>query len=129
MSFFTYKQNNSGGKWEYSEFSGISRIVVIEADTAAEADFKAEIIGLYFDGVRVNLDCKCCGDRWSSKEGVGSGSDVPTYFGHPLSETVWVNKYVPWNEQSNRESKGMAPGQYEGFIHYASGKVEGFGKL
>lgn len=61
--FYRYHQNNSGGSFSHDERAGIGYEVAIEADSADEANFRAENIGLYFDG---NGDCACCGSRWSS---------------------------------------------------------------
>jgi hypothetical protein len=61
--FFTYNQNNSGGSYAIDDT--ITRTVVIEADTADEANTKAEELGIYFNGVAEGSDCACCGDRWS----------------------------------------------------------------
>lgn len=58
--FFTYYQNNSGGSFDH-EPGKYGFAVVIEAETAAQANSKAEDLGLYFDGEN---DCPCCGRRW-----------------------------------------------------------------
>jgi hypothetical protein len=57
--FFTFNQNNSGGR-----FRGPAYYVIIEADTPTEANNIAENHGVYFDGCRDGTDCECCGDRW-----------------------------------------------------------------
>jgi len=59
MSYFTFNQNNSGG-----EFIG-PRSVIIEADSADEANARAHEYDVYFDGCSTGHDCPCCGDRWS----------------------------------------------------------------
>lgn len=64
MSFYTYRQNNSGGSYNNDLKSGIVRYVIIEANSADHADEMAEDIGLYFDGCDDDRDCPCCGDRW-----------------------------------------------------------------
>lgn len=60
--FYRYHQNNSGGRFSHNEQAGIGYEVAIEADTAEDANCRAESIGLYFDG---SGDCECCGSRWS----------------------------------------------------------------
>ena len=40
--------------------------MIIEADSANEANIKAEEIGIYFNGCSIGMDCSCCGDRWCS---------------------------------------------------------------
>ena len=62
--WYKYDQNNSGGDFVISPNLGIGPKVWIEADTAAEADERAEKIGIYFDGCQNGVDCDCCGDRW-----------------------------------------------------------------
>lgn len=62
MSFFAYRQNNSGGSFMCDE--NVAHLVVIEAADAATADALAETHGIYFDGVESGQDCSCCGDRW-----------------------------------------------------------------
>lgn len=64
---YAYYQNNSGGISDFYPENGITDIVVIEADSCEEADTKAERIGLYFDGCSVDIDCSCCGDRWTRR--------------------------------------------------------------
>lgn len=56
MVFYVFSQNNSGGN-----FIGPAIVVAVEAQSAAEANRKAEKIGVYFDSER---DCPCCGSRW-----------------------------------------------------------------
>lgn len=101
--FYTYNQNNSGGVFEIDLEAGIGHFVIIEADSADEADAKAGSIGLYFDGVRKGLDCLCCGDRW----------------------------YRAWEEPTHTpEVYGQSPSEFVGgvikhvFVHYADGRVE-----
>lgn len=89
MPFFTYNQNNSGGSFDYSD-DGISHYVIIEADTAAEANARAERIGLYFDG---EGDCSCCGDRWS-EAWEDDGDDVPSVYGEPILEHKSLNNWM-----------------------------------
>lgn len=57
--FYTFSQMNSGGS-----FIGDYRYIIIEADSADEANQIAEDHGVYFDGCYYGIDCRCCGDRW-----------------------------------------------------------------
>lgn len=116
--FFTYNQNNSGGGFVFDSAAGISHYVIIEADSATEADRKAESIGLYFDGYG---DCDCCGDRWYSKSNPmwpENGKSTPdVYDFNPLESShddCFSGRGIKW-------IKGA-----EGYIHYADGRVEGF---
>jgi len=80
MKKFTYRQNNSGGAYDYPEWTGPADLggvfaaptwqnkqvdVWVMAESAAEADMLVEKhAGVYFDGVDKGKDCECCGDRW-----------------------------------------------------------------
>ena len=104
--FYTYTQNNSGGKWDYDEKRGITHHVIIEADSTDDADKKAEQIGLYFDGAG---DCPCCGDRWDNAYSWNE-NDVPTLYSTPIGEEYVGTVF--WMEP-NREIA----------IHYKDGGI------
>lgn len=106
--FYHYSQNNSGGSFVFDKFLGITRHVIIEADSAAEADARGEEIGLYFDGAG---DCPCCGYRWDGAW-EGDGDDEPQVYGTHPSQLEEVYKW-------------MKPG-YEVAVHYKDGRVEWF---
>ena len=96
--FFTFNQNNLGGSFSYDESSGISEWVIIEAKNADQANDRAECIGLYFDGWGSEMDCPCCGDRWS-RVWEEEGDDFPSIYGEDVfkakkslfSKTVFVH--------------------------------------
>lgn len=78
--FFTYRQNNSGGRF-------IGEInIIIEADSAKEADEIAQENGVYFDGVDEGHDCECCGDRWS-RAWESDGTENPEIYGEAVGES------------------------------------------
>ena len=77
--FFTYRQNNTGGS-----FSGPALYVIVEAINASDADVRAEMNGVYFNGCDSGSDCECCGDRWYTT--YGEGDAVPTVGATALSE-------------------------------------------
>jgi hypothetical protein len=111
--FYTFNQNNTGGSFNYDEREGISHYVIVEAETPADANDRARDIGLYFDGVEAYWDCSCCGDRWYRASSYDE-SATPEVYGEP-AETFTGGSYgMKW-------MKG-----YEGFIHYADGRVQGF---
>jgi hypothetical protein len=62
MSFFNFRQNNSGGSFDVDET--LCGSLYIEADSIEEANEKALELGVYFNGVEDGIDCSCCGDRW-----------------------------------------------------------------
>jgi len=92
MAWFTFSQNNSGGSFVYDEKRGLTHFVVIEAATAAEANARAEAIGLYWDGCDSGRDCECCGDRWYPADGEGDAE--PLVYGEPADAvdlwSVWM---------------------------------------
>lgn len=117
MGFFEYRQNNSGGVFDYNAEAGISVHVIVEAENVQAADARAQQIGLYFNGCDTGQDCDCCGDRWSAKAGwwdESAGDAVPSIYGTP------VEQYAPafggwWIEDD-----------YNAYVHYADGTVKGF---
>ena len=81
--FFTFRQNNSGGRFRYDK--NLTETVVIEAINAADANAKAEALGIYFDGVEGGSDCQSCGDRWDRVYD-SDGTDKPMYYGDEITE-------------------------------------------
>lgn len=74
MAFFTFSQNNSGGFFDGPEY------VIIEADSADEANMTAMDYDVYFDGVHHGNDCECCGDRWREVDDYDA-TDKPEIWG------------------------------------------------
>jgi len=109
--FFTYRQNNSGGSFNIDPEAGISIFVVVEADSAGDADRRAVDIGLYFDGCETGEDCECCGDRWSRASDY-DGEDFPRAYGNPIEDEVTDAHY-----RSFAETNPVA------FIHYKNGEI------
>jgi len=110
--FYTYNQNNSGGKFRFVE-NRISHFVIIEAADGAEADERAQEIGIYFNGCADGRDCKCCGDRWYPS--YDEGTEKPSVYGRPITES-------PLKIMTKRMVKNP-----KGFVHYKNGVVEPFG--
>jgi hypothetical protein len=81
--FYNYRQNNSGGSFELND--SVSYNVIIEANSGAEADERAEEIGMYFNGCEKDMDCPCCGDRWYSAQDE-EGDTTPLLFRKPAEE-------------------------------------------
>lgn len=61
--FYLYEQNNSEGVFQVDH--GVDINVIIEANNIYMANKIAKRHGVYFNGVDKNIDCDCCGDRWS----------------------------------------------------------------
>lgn len=111
--FFTFRQNNSGGSFDFDKESGITFCVIVEAKDADEANKRAEEIGLYFNGVDMNMDCECCGDRWHEVWGDDEGDDVPSMYGEPIVEGGKNYDYV-WTNEPNSEIA----------VHYKDGTIK-----
>ena len=76
--FYTYSQNNSGGSFIVDDT--VCQYVIIEADDYALANDLAEYKGIYFNGCDDDIDCPCCGDRWSAAW-KNDGTDQPLIYG------------------------------------------------
>ena len=77
--FYTFNQNNSGGSFKGPHY------IIIEANSAQEANSLAQNHTVYFDGCREGIDCSCCGDRWHKVD--GSGNKLPSIYGTEVPET------------------------------------------
>lgn len=64
--FYEFTQNNSGGVFFVDH--NLCHRIIIEAYTYHEAEEKAISLGVYFNGVKEEIDCSCCGDRWDSSD-------------------------------------------------------------
>ncbi len=86
--FYPFIQNNSGGHFCINE--KVSELVVIEALSADSANIIAEKeIGIYFDGVKKEKDCPCCGSRWyrtRESEGYRSPEELLSFFNYKPEE-------------------------------------------
>lgn len=91
MSFFKFRQNNSGGSFDIDDKVTIA--VWIEADSFDEANAKAESIGIYFDGCESGMDCDCCGDRWSAMDDWNTPEEQPV---ESKYDSFWVREGVPY---------------------------------
>jgi hypothetical protein len=89
--FYTYRQNNSGGR-----FSEPALYVIIESYDPKVAEAIAGTVGVYFDGVHLGRDCSCCGDRWSSW--CQKPTSEPTVYGEPL-ESFLKNEPKPYEDK------------------------------
>lgn len=98
--------------YDTNPFRGISRYVIIEANSAEAANDRAIALGIYFYGVDSGEDCECCGDRWFPVE-AQEGSDSPMLDGCGV-----VIKAAAAPDRA-----------YAGYIHYAAGAVKAFGDV
>jgi hypothetical protein len=82
LRWFTFSQNNSGGRFAVDD--KVDAYVIIQAPDADTANQLAERIGIYFNGVFDGYDCECCGDRWSSLFSYDDGTDTPQIYGQEV---------------------------------------------
>ena len=80
--FYTYNQNNSGGKFVIND--SVGEYVIIEAKNSSDADNIATMNGIYFNGCDNGTDCSCCGDRWHRS--YSDGSPKPLIYGKTIAE-------------------------------------------
>lgn len=92
--FYTYSQNNSGGR-----FRGPAMYVIVEADSPEQADDIATDNGLYFNGCSEDIDCPCCGDRWYTASEYDS-LDTPEVYGTPVREYAKTSARRVWIDES-----------------------------
>jgi hypothetical protein len=80
--FYSFRQNNSGGFFKELE-NGMFHLIV-EANSAQEANEIAQEQGVYFNGCEDGLDCECCGDRWytTSEYNVVNEDELSDYDGY-----------------------------------------------
>ena len=112
--FWTFRQNNSGGSFDFNKERGISVEVIIEANTADEASARAQDIGLYFDGCANGQDCPCCGDRWYDSTSYDKGDPAPSHYNTPII----LNQPMPKTDFGHKWMDGA-----EGYIHYLDGRI------
>jgi len=106
MPFYTYDQNNSGGF-----FKEPAHYVIVEADNEFEADAIAIQNGVYFDP-DFNIDCECCGPRWTAMSNSlwrsNEPTDEPLIYGEQpdkASKTTWLmDQSIPMHITIRKEA-------------------------
>ena len=117
--YYTFRQNNSGGSFDIEHDRGISIAVIIEAETADQANNRAESIGLYFDGCSQDLDCECCGDRWYLAEEY-DGHDEPEIYREKLIEISEHEMKNPTTKKWWRNDRA--------YVHMLDGTIKTMGQ-
>jgi hypothetical protein len=112
--FWEFRQNNSGGSFDFDKSAGITHFVFIEAPSMDEAIIRAEAIGLYWDGCDTGRDCPCCGDRWSTPWS-DDADDEPKHYGTPIADYVKSKYFRGWMDDG-----------YEACVHYLDGSKKWF---
>jgi hypothetical protein len=80
MTYYIYRQNNSGGS-----FIAPAINIVVKADSPEQAETIALANGMYFDP-EFEQDCECCGERWYGSPDVSDTVPVPSEW-----DTKWAN--------------------------------------
>jgi hypothetical protein len=114
--YYTFRQNNSGGSFDIEHDRGISIAVIIEAETADQANNRAESIGLYFDGCDKGMDCECCGDRWYRADEY-DGKNEPEIYGTKLIE---IPEYKIRNPDNTKRGWHVD----RGYVHMLDGTIK-----
>jgi hypothetical protein len=105
MNYYMWRQNNTGGSFVTDD--DLSRFVVIQADSYADAEQKAFSFGIYYDGVDSGYDCECCGDRW--REGklveLDEGDSIEDYLQreedeYPFPGTMTILHLADWSKKT-----------------------------
>ena len=84
MSWYYLRQNNSGGSFDVDD--KLTQSLYIEAKDHREAGEIAINLGCYFDGVRNDMDCPCCGDRWNEPDEYDEVKGNRMYAGKTVEE-------------------------------------------
>ena len=116
MGFFHFLQNNSGGKFIFDATRGLSVHVIVEGSDIDEVNFRANEIGIYFDGCDDGIDSDCCGDRWYRP--IGELDCKPMVYDDP------VKGNDPWPKGGPR--RWVKEGFPAGYIHYKCGTISPF---
>lgn len=98
-NFYKFTQNNSGGSFDVDDT--LCHRLIIEATSENAASSIAENLGCYWNGVDNDIDCSCCGDRWSNYpdtidlESINKdGWECTIYCADDVDETAkWAAKY------------------------------------
>jgi hypothetical protein len=117
--FYEFRQNNTGGNFVIDDTRGIGVWVIVEADSVADAAYRAERVGLYWDGCDTGQDCSCCGDRWYLPR-QDDGKEVPSTYGRPIQ---WALREEPESGYPEMHYNLDGP---DGFVHYLDGRVRAF---
>jgi len=83
VPYYVFNQSPQGDWQPVLQHDAITFAVNVQADNAEQANRIAEKIGVYFDGVKNEIDCPCCGDRWSRVK------DSSYYYTHSLYPLFW----------------------------------------
>ena len=106
--FYCFVQNNPGGVTKVDD--RVTHYVIMEADSAKQANDIAEYNGIYFDGCYDGIDCRCCGDRWY-RASESDGKEIPKIYGQHVKD--YDKKYIP-------------KGETYAHVYYADGRKESF---
>lgn len=93
MKWYKLDQNNSGGHFTVNDI--ICHRLFVQAKNPEEAKSKFEKLGAYWNGVRLDRDCDCCGDRWYwsdsyNEVSLKKGETIRTYAQDLANQYGWT---------------------------------------
>lgn len=126
MKYYYYDQNNSGGHFHLTDSLVGAHLVAIQAASAEEADYKAECLGIYFNGVADDRDCSCCGDRWYKTYESDSTEEVCLKIWRGKTRVTlaeWLNPPAGKKIRKNMFSFGIGK-EWKMIVHHGDGKQQ-----
>jgi len=107
--FYLFAQNNSGGSFQ--EDDNVAGYVIIEAESANDANDKAEDVGIYFNGCADGFDCGCCGDRWYTTSDY-EAYERPAIYGLPVAKykTGFKDKCIIYRLDGSKKKIELSEG-------------------
>lgn len=126
MKYYYFNQNNSGGHFHLDDSMVGAHTAVIQANSAEEANEKAEWLGIYFRGVEDGRDCSCCGDRWYKTDEQDSTDEVCLRIWrskHRVTLAEWLNPPNGKKIRKNMFSFGIGK-EWKMVVHPHEGKKQ-----
>lgn len=110
MMYYTLRQNNSGGYFDYDADHGITEFVIVEGNSVDDIKSKLNFIINSYPGRGV--DCPCCGDRWYSCDWMIESDleEVPSVYGKDVRELT--------HKQEKGKLKSVAVHNLDGTIDW-----------
>jgi len=107
MEYYTFYQI---APYRFKESKGISRFVVVEAETTFDVNYRAKRLGIIWDPLTG------CGESWYSMSKKDAHHE-PTVFGFDVD--LWSD----FDQELPFEKEMMGP---EGFVHFLDKEIVGF---
>ena len=99
MTFYVYRQNNSGGY--FVEDENVSIHVIVEADTEEQANEKFDEI---LDGdSQYTTYCPCCGQRWGGIDETYQKVEVDSVVAEQLKKHRYYDEAILYMEDGTKK--------------------------